>query len=179
MSARPARVTLQADTAADLMSENPVSLRQEATISEAIVLLADRGFRIAPVIDECGRPIGVISVTDIFIHERESISSHKSSISSCHVECQSWTSESSKPSVGVVDGVTVSDVMTPGVITVRRNTLVGEVIQTMKSENVHQLFVADDDGVFVGVISSGDILRKLTLDCSCNHPRISSHGTTD
>ena len=56
------RLTLEADTAEDLMSANPISLRRDASVQEAIALLIDRNFDAAPVIDENGRPIGVVSI---------------------------------------------------------------------------------------------------------------------
>src|SRR5262245_19873543 len=56
--------------ARDMMSANPVSIHRDAGIREALELLTDRGFGAAPVIDEAGRPIGVVSRTDILIHER-------------------------------------------------------------------------------------------------------------
>jgi len=65
------RLTLEADTAGDLMSPNPVSLRKDASVHEAIALLTDRNFDAAPVIDEMGRPVGVVTVTDILVHDRE------------------------------------------------------------------------------------------------------------
>jgi CBS domain-containing protein len=161
MSARPARLTLHADTANDLMTENPISMRQDATIDEAIVMLADRAYRIAPVIDERGRPIGVISATDILIHQREGCNHPKAVGRSAGDSCSSCASNSNAAGVGVAHSTTVDDIMTPGVVTVRRNALAGEVIQTMKSQNIHHLFVADDGGSLIGVISLGDILRRL------------------
>ena len=38
------RLTLNAETAVDLMTPNPVSIRDVATVREAIALLTDRGF---------------------------------------------------------------------------------------------------------------------------------------
>lgn len=51
-----ARLVLTAATAADLMTPNPVSVRDSATIKEAIAMLTDHGFSAAPVIDDAGRP---------------------------------------------------------------------------------------------------------------------------
>ena len=59
--------------AKDLMSSNPVSIHRDATLCEALDVLTDRGFGAAPVIDDAGRPVGVVSRTDILIHDRESV----------------------------------------------------------------------------------------------------------
>ena len=65
------KLPLAKATAQDLMSPNPVSLYQGVSIQEAIVLLTDRGYGAAPVIDDAGRPVGVLSRGDILLHERE------------------------------------------------------------------------------------------------------------
>jgi hypothetical protein len=61
-------MALSARRAADLMTPNPMSIRQSVTVSEAATFLAGRGISAAPVIDEAGRPVGVVSSTDILIH---------------------------------------------------------------------------------------------------------------
>src|SRR5262245_6533605 len=52
MAAKKASLRLRADTAADLMTPNPLSIRKNAAIREAISFLVDKGFSAAPVIDE-------------------------------------------------------------------------------------------------------------------------------
>src|SRR5262245_27204091 len=60
-------------TAQEMMTPNPHSIREHATLDEAITFLIDKGFRAAPVIDDSGRPVGVISQSDIVIHDREKV----------------------------------------------------------------------------------------------------------
>jgi CBS domain-containing protein len=50
------RLILDAATAADLMSPNPVSIGANATLKQAAEFLTAKGFSAAPVIDEAGRP---------------------------------------------------------------------------------------------------------------------------
>ena len=66
---------LKARTAADLMTPNPVSLRETATAREAACFLTERGISAAPVINEAGAPVGVLSQTDLVVHAREKIDS--------------------------------------------------------------------------------------------------------
>src|SRR5437868_3767311 len=65
------RLVLEAGTAADLMTPNPVSIRDTATLAEAVSLLTDKGISGAPVIDDAGRPVGVLSRADIVAHDRQ------------------------------------------------------------------------------------------------------------
>ena len=65
------RLMLNAETAGELMTKNPVSINQRAALKEALALFTTRGFSVAPVIDNAGRPVGVLSSSDILVHDRE------------------------------------------------------------------------------------------------------------
>src|SRR5688572_11809222 len=109
-------LTLVADTAADLMAANPISLRADANVHEALALLTDRGFSAAPVIDDAGRPVGVLSRSDLLVHERER------GASAALVDQTEWDVPPRRLREGfaveVVDPARVRDIMTPVVFTV-------------------------------------------------------------
>src|SRR5262249_42762398 len=69
---RATRLRLDARVAADVMSGNLTSLRAEASLIDAVVLLIDKGFHAVPVVDEAGHPVGVLSKSDLLVHARES-----------------------------------------------------------------------------------------------------------
>src|SRR5258708_30867048 len=71
----PSQMTLIAETAADMMTPNPVSIREKATVSEAVAFLTDKGISAAPVIDKAGRAVGVVSRSDLLVHDRERVES--------------------------------------------------------------------------------------------------------
>lgn len=153
--------------AKDLMSLNPMSIRRDATMREALELLTDHGFGAAPVIDEAGRPVGVVSRTDVLIHERESV---RHALSPDDVASPyDWTGwdefpERSLPegfSIEVTDPTTVAEIMTPAVFTVPLEAPAREVVKRMRELKVHHLFVVDSDLALVGVISPLDVMRHL------------------
>jgi len=156
---RIAPVVLQARTAADLMTPNPLSLRQDATLHEAVAFLVDRNISGAAVIDEAGRPVGVLSQTDLLIHDREEVQ---------HVQPpevdygaplpRKWWDEFQ---IERVDTTPVSDLMTPAVFCVTERSSAAEVVTQMRELNVHRLFVVDADGVLTGVITAMDVIRAL------------------
>ena len=158
------RLVLTAKTAADLMTPNPVSLRGEATVQEAIGFLTDQGFSGAAVLDETGRPIGVLSRADIVVHDREKIkyvrplSAH---YERTHSALHSREHVRSGFQVVDVDRTRVRDIMTPVVYSVTPETSAGRVVAEMLTLMVHRLFVVGDDGLLVGVISALDVLRHL------------------
>jgi CBS domain-containing protein len=150
------RLTLSADTAADLMTAGPVSINANATLREAILLLHDRNFGAAPVIDEAGRAIGVISQADLLTHDRESLANGRPTPEAyARFEYELATGEP------LPEDTRVCDVMTAAVFAVTPETPAANVVEQMLALNVHRLFVVTEDGVLVGVITTTDILRHL------------------
>jgi CBS domain-containing protein len=68
--AETARLVLDPVTAADIMSDNPVSVRADATVAEIVDVLGRRGYSAAPVIDPSGRAIGTVTRTDVLVLDR-------------------------------------------------------------------------------------------------------------
>lgn len=143
-------LTLHAWTAADLMTPDPLSLRHDATAAEAVAFLSTRGFSAAPVIDEAGRPVGVVSRTDLLQHHgQRSVRLLETPLAPERTATEP-------------DGRTpVRSVMTPAVFCVRIDTPIAKVVDKMLALNVRRLFVVDEAGVLVGVISAFDVLRGL------------------
>jgi CBS domain-containing protein len=143
MTSRPAapatsRLFLDAATAADLMSSQVLSIHADATIPEAAALLTERGISAAPVIEESGRPVGVVSRGDILIPTRE-------------------TALRRAPG----DPALVRDIMTPALFSVTPETPAANVVEQLLTLNVDQLYVVDDSESVVAVIGVHDVLRRL------------------
>jgi CBS domain-containing protein len=154
---------LTAATARDLMARNPVSIRADANVHEALALLTDKGFSAAPVIDDAGRPVGVLSRSDLLVHDREK--GNYLAPSPAYFYEQELHTKRGKPIPGFqvenVDTTTVRDLMTPAVFAVAPTTPAAKVVSDMIGLHVHRLFVVDEDGILVGVISTMDILKHL------------------
>lgn len=124
---------LRARTAAEMMTPNPVSIGQDATVTEAAAFLTSRGISAAPVIDEAGRPVGVVSRSDILVRHQ----------------------------TASADRTPVHSLMTPTVFCVLPDASAREVVEMMVGLGVRRLFVVDDSDVLVGVISALDVLHHL------------------
>src|SRR4051794_9020931 len=151
-------VALPARTAAELMSPDPLSLREDVTLREAIAFLVDRNISGTPVIDEAGRPVGVLTQTDVLIHDREEVEHIPPEHEYGNPLPRSWWDNFQ---VERVDTPLVRDVMPPAVFCVALDTPSRKVVEQMRELNVHRLFVVDEDGVMVGVITAMDVVRHL------------------
>jgi CBS domain-containing protein len=159
--ATQSRLTLHAETAGDLMMSNPVSIRENASVHEAIVLFTRKGFSAAPVIDDAGRPVGVVSCSDVIIHDRTNAEWGSRASERFKFEDEANGQPRSMAQAGVQETTRISELMTPAVFCVSPDTAAAKVIQEMLALKVHRLFVVDADGVLVGVISALDVLRHL------------------
>jgi CBS domain-containing protein len=154
-------LTLNAGSAEDLMTANPLSICDEASVRDAVAFLVEKGVSGAPVIDVAGRPVGVVTQTDLLVHEREKgkfPSPYHDAIdagatAAKHLRARSQTA--------TLDHSLVRDIMTPIVFTVRADAPAGKVLEDLLGLKVHRLFVVDETGVLVGVVSALDVLRQL------------------
>jgi CBS domain-containing protein len=158
------RLTLRAKTAAALMTPDPLSIRDYATVHEAVAFLTDKGFSAAPVIDKAGRPVGVLSRADIVVYDRERVE-YVEPVPEYYEKgtLVAPTGERLKDGFQVekTDCVRVRDIMTPVVFAVTPQASARKVVEDMLRLRVHRLFVVGDDGVLIGVISTLDVLQHL------------------
>lgn len=158
------RLVLQADTATDLMTTTPISLNQDATVAEAAAFLVDKEISAAPVIDEAGRAVGVVSHTDIVRHVLGPDAGQRPRDE--HVGYR-ITDFLLPPAVQdflrgpKADSVRVRDILTPTILSVAPDDSALTVVAQLLALKVHRLFVIDKTGVLVGVVSTFDVLRKL------------------
>jgi CBS domain-containing protein len=137
-------LSLRAKTARDLMTPSPVSIRDTATVAEALALLIHKGVRAAPVIDAAGNPVGVLSQTDLLAHNRNRP-----------------IYQTAVPDAEGIHTSYVRDLMTPAVFSISPDAPAAKVVEELVALNVHRLFIVDRNGVLVGVVTARDVLRRL------------------
>ncbi len=176
-------------TAEQIMTTNPVCISQSATISQATALMNQYSIHALPVVDDKKIPIGVISSSDIMIHNHEYLSYFYHKQNQCGPptapsQLPPTPSEKSRPSLsqhpsghpsgpnshletfqgdtaGSTDTTPVRDVMTPTIFAVVEHQILREIIKTFLELKVHHLYVRGEHGIVKGVISPLDILRSL------------------
>jgi CBS domain-containing protein len=140
-------MVLRLSTAAELMTANPLSFDTNTPIHKAAALLKFHGLEAAPVVDEQGRPIGVVT----------------------SAACADWQEFCVRSSPhGFVsedrDRTTVREIMSPAVEIVHEHDSSREVIEKLLQHKVRRVYVVDDMGELMGVASTADVLRHLLAD---------------
>lgn len=144
-------------TAGELMTPNPSSIHEYATLSAAANFFSDKQISAAPVINIAGRPVGVVGRTDLVRH-LSAMAMHSHALQEVHGQDGHSNRDNSKQQRDV-QSAQVSEIMTPTIYAVPEDTPMPAVIDEMLGRGVHRLFVLDSDGLLVGVISTLDVLR--------------------
>ena len=137
-------MVLRLSTAAELMTANPLSFDKTTPIHKASALLRFHDLEAAPVVDEYGRPIGVVTAN----------------------ACADWQEFCMRSSPhGFVseefDRTPVSEISKPTVEIVHEHDAGREVIERLLEQRLRRVYVVNDEGVLIGVVSTADVLRHL------------------
>lgn len=144
---------------ADAMSHDPVVVRSETPLNEAIQILAERRISGLPVVDDAGQLIGIISETDLMWQET-------GVTPPAYVMFLDMVVFLKNPATYERDlhkalGQTVGEVMSRDPIAVSAEKPLKEAAQLMHDRSVHRLPVLNDTGQVVGILTRGDIIRAM------------------
>jgi acetoin utilization protein AcuB len=126
----------------DLMTRDPVTVTRETPVLEALKIMQDHDFRRLPVVDDDGRPVGVVSQPAI---------------------------ESLKPQSGVpmiwqvgpwAARHTVGEVMNKKVVIVKPTDTVEVATSKAQNAKVGSLLVVEDNKL-VGIVTTNDIFYRI------------------
>jgi CBS domain-containing protein len=143
------------------MKVNPISIRRQATIKQAIAFLTEAGFSGAPVVNEAGQPVGVISKTDLLRHAIDTASEPVAVVAGHDGAALTCGAKQGSHAPSCHHFRTVADIMTPSIVAVPRSASLAQVAAKMTARRVHRVFVVDTTGALIGVVSSLDVLRAL------------------
>lgn len=140
-------------TAADLMSEELVTLTEQTSLREAAHLFQAHHVSGAPVVDNEGQVIGVVSSTD-FVRALE------------HEEARIVVSfdpfyRIQEP--GKFPNEPVGSIATRDIVTVAPDQTVAELAQKMLDAHIHRVIVVDEQSRPVGIVTSTDVLGAVAL----------------
>jgi CBS domain-containing protein len=126
--------------AGEVMQKGVISVSPELSLADLEEFLTTEDIGGAPVLGSAGQVVGIVSKTDIV---------------------RALSDENGRNLSDFADaGLTVEDVMTHDVLTVKAEDDVREVARQMIDLHVHRLLVCDGEEV-VGIITAFDLLRAL------------------
>jgi len=157
-------------TAKDIMQTHVVTVGSDDPLPSVHRLFADEEISGAPVVDEVGTIVGVVSIRDLIRATQEEQES--SSVDSNYFRDEFFDAGSSCLMSGddfekTLFQRTISEIMTAEVIAVNPDTPVSEIVETILSDRIHRVLVVEhrrDKDALVGLISLFDLVALLALD---------------
>jgi len=144
--------------AIDIMTPNPVTLSPDTDIRSAVALLIDRKINGAPVVDEKGLLVGVLTQSDLVAQQKQVTMPSLFAMLDGFIALSSR--EDFEREIQKIAATKVSQAMTAHPKAVSPQTPIDEIATVMVNEKLYTLPVVDA-GRLVGVVGKEDILRTL------------------
>lgn len=134
---------LASKQASDAMTQPAVTIGMDKFVTEAVMVMLEKGVKRLPVIDTAGKLVGILSRIDVF--------------HTIMRECPNWKAFQGQKVF--VEGLCfVSDIMRRDISSVLPDTPVDEVMRFIGCNDIQRVCVVDKDGIFLGLISDRDLL---------------------
>lgn len=156
---------LGALVAHDVMTSHLITVNEKDTIETAIATLKEHEISGAPVVDDAGKLVGIISIAD-FIREgprKEDTTAHPVGLAHAHGhEVAHWQMfDRTNPLHQAALAETVGQRMSRHISSVMESAPLVEVARAMCRGHWHRVPVVTSAGSLTGIISSMDVLAAL------------------
>ena len=154
-------------TAKDIMQTQVVSVGSDDPLLSVYRLFADEEISGAPVVDESGRVVGVVSIRDLIRvtgEEHEALFEDQDYYHDGVVAPKAGWLAAGQDFEDVLSRRVVSDVMTTDLVAVTPSASVPEIVRTILDDRIHRVLVVDhrgDEDALVGIISLFDLVALL------------------
>lgn len=138
------------------MNEVVVACVADTRVEEVVRKLAEHEISGMPVIDSQKHVIGMVSESDLLLADELEPPRVKAALYGLYIMPERVMDQAAKSR-----GVTVRDVMTQKVISFRLDDDVRDIAKRMQQERINRVPIVDDEGVLVGILSRGDIIKAL------------------
>lgn len=145
-----------------IMTRKVTTVTADTSVEALVELMLSEGLSRIPVVDEAGRPIGMVAKTDLVEDQFE------------HTEDADPEQPKVQGKRGVryqLDGLsavrlsTVGELMTDSAVTLTAGATIKDAARAMSLQNLHGLPVVDSAGKLVGVVSTLDIVAWVSREC--------------
>ncbi|GCL40726.1 CBS domain-containing protein [Anabaena sp. FACHB-1250] len=149
-------------TVADVMSRDPILVRPQTPLKEAIQILAEKRISGLPVIDDAGKLVGIISETDLMWQETGVTPPAYIMILDSVIYLQNPGTY--ERDLHKALGQTVGEVMSKNPVAISPDKSLREAAQLIQNHQVQRLPVLDNGGNVIGILTRGDIIRAMATD---------------
>lgn len=145
-------------TAKEIMTTEPVTVSPGTSVKELAVILEDNNFTGAPVVDEDGKLVGVVTESDL-------IDQHKNLHLPTVITIFDWVlpiggGGETEKELKKMAGSTVADIMSEDVVTVDEDASLEDIATIMSEQKVHFVPVMSGEKL-VGIVDRSDVVKAI------------------
>lgn len=141
--------------ARDVMISPVITVKPSTTVEEVAKLFLDKKISAAPVLDDTGKLVGIVSEADLLHRVEAGTERHRSWWLTALIDSDRLAAEFVK-----AHARSVSDVMTRSVITATPQTPLHEVATSMEKNGIKRLPILEN-GQLVGIVSRANLLQAV------------------
>lgn len=141
------------------MTSNPVVVKPQAPLNEAIKIMAERRISGLPVVGDDDRLIGIISETDLMWQETGVTPPAYIMFLDSVIYLQNPATY--ERDLHKALGQTVGEVMSKTPIAIAADKALKEAAQLLHDRDVRRLPVVDSNNQVIGILTRGDIVRAM------------------
>ena len=148
------------DLVADYMTTDVLTFNTGDAVPDAVARLVERGVDAAPVVDDEGKVVGMLSATDVMIQDATLHLPTIITLFGATAELPIGAARFDRD-IHLALASTVGELMTPDPVTIADDASMGDVATMLHYRDVGRLPVLDASGALVGIVARGDVLRYL------------------
>lgn len=148
------------DLVGSIMTTDVVTFHPGDRVPDAVRVLVERQIDGAPVVDGEGRPIGMLSASDVMVQNTQIHLPTIVALFGVTVELPGSAARFEHDITRALAS-TVGELMHEQVLSIGPDATVTEAATALHEADVSRLPVVDDAGRVIGIIARGDILRYL------------------
>lgn len=141
------------------MQTEVVTVTPEATVRELADLMAEKKVSGVPVVDAERHVVGIVTEGDMILQDADLHFPHYIQFLDGVIYLESVRKFEER--FRKAFGARVADIMSSEVITVGPEAGVREMATLMADHSVNRLPVVGDDGVLLGIVTRGDVVRAI------------------
>jgi len=145
--------------ARDIMTRDVATVTPDTSVEDLARLMMERNISGAPVMDDAGKLLGIVTEHDLIKKERRLHIPTVVQIFDAFIYLES--SKRFEEDLKKMVAKKVGDIYTRDVVTVDEGTTVSEIATIMTDKDIHLLPVLKD-GLLSGIIGKKDIVRAMT-----------------
>jgi CBS-domain-containing membrane protein len=148
-------------TAKDIMTREVITVGPRTTVEELARLLMEHHISGAPVVDEAGGLVGIVTENDLINREKRLHIPTVVQIFDAFIYLES--SKKFEEDLKKMVGVRVGDICNPDVTTIDEDTTLTDIATIMTDKDVDLLPVMSK-GKLVGIVGKEDVLKAFSKD---------------